>query len=327
MSPPPSPRQVLLGWFILGQLAFLIASNLLGFVQWFPSEGRQRPNEFINRVAPHFAEKQGNAWHWSEQAEGNLRRWTELTGQDQAWSLFAPTISKGTGFPAVLLSWEEPDVEDRFVAGGLLAFHETNGFSVCAEWNHPSSAGQPSPTTISGLGILAAQSPWETLALVEADRVVHRTALPRRELVLSENEPPDLHRYLRTSNCRVRKFEGNLYVNPKPAQDEPPEDLAFRLNSRTREFLTDYHDLAAAYLRWRLKDWEARNVGIEGPKQVILLQRYFRIHDPDEPRGWDGPYVVPIARWLPEQAVQDGMYLLQPFDFGAQCFVPTTRSR
>lgn len=315
---PPSPRQVLLGLFIVGQIAFLIASNTLGFVQWFPTLKREKPNELINRIAPNFAEKQGHGWQWTEQAEANLRRWTELTGQEQGWSLFAPTISKETGFPAVLLSWHDAQPETKGFAGALFSFDQKNGFNLCAAWNHP-----PAPHSLSltsHLGLLTAQSPWEALTLHALCRVRASETLPPTELLLSENEPPDLQRYLRVSKCRVRKFEGNFYFNPQPYDYENPEMLGSRLNNRVREFVNDYHDLALAYLKWRLKTWQAAHPDAPAPKQVILIQRFYRIHDPKEPRGLDGPYVVPMARWLPTRMPEAGFQVLEPFDFTEQRF-------
>lgn len=317
---PPSPRQVLLGLFIVGQIVFLVSTNLLGFATWFPSLNRKKPNQLINRTVPRFAEKQGNLWHWIEQYDGNLRRWTELTGQEQGWSLFAPTISKETAFPAVLLSWDEPFKEEAGFPGGLFSFHETNGFHLVGDWNHPPEIRQPSLSLAAQVGILAAQSPWETLALAGTALAHDAAKHPRMELLLSENEPRDLHHYFRVSHCRVRKFEGNFYVNPQPYPNEGPDGLATRLTARMREFTDDYNDLAVSYLRWRLKTWQANHPDEPAPRQVILVERFFRLHGPKEDtRGWDGPYVVPIARWLPEGINPDR---LEPFDFGEQRFFP-----
>lgn len=324
---PPSPRQVLLGWFIVAQLLYLLGSNVLGFVRYFPTENRQKPNELINRAMPRFAEKQGNAWPWTEQAENVMNRWSEVTGQDQAWSLFAPTISKGTGFPAVLLSWDDPYADEQTFPGTTLSYHAKNGFNLCADWTHPPEAREPSLAMASGLGLLMAQHPWEALALCEAIRARSIEKKPHVELLLSDNEPPDLHAYLRLGNCRVRKFEGNFYINPQPYALEDADPLATRLTTRMREFATDYHDLAAAYLRWRLKSWQDAHPDSPAPTQVILLERFYRIHGPKEEPGWDGPYTVPMARWLPSPKARPGFYTLEQFDFTEQRFVPMTRYR
>ena len=95
-SPPASPRQFLLGAFILFQLAFLVVSNVLGFIKWSPSDLPERPKKLVNLALRDFAAEQGHGWKWAEQLEENIKRWTQLTGQDQQWSLFAPTVAKAT---------------------------------------------------------------------------------------------------------------------------------------------------------------------------------------------------------------------------------------
>ena len=319
-----SPRQVLLGMFILAQLVFLLVSNLLGFAKWFPTLKREKPNELINRIAPRFADSQGHGWQWTEQLDTNIRCWTDLTGQEQAWSLFAPTVSKETGFPAVLLSWDE---EQSGLAGAMFSFDETNGFNLCGPWNHPPASRQPSLLLAGRVGAFGALNSWDALTLHAVDNVRGAEKLPRAELLLSENEPADLQRYFRVGKCRVRKFEGNFYFNPQPYVNEAPADLGTRLNERMHKFLNEYHDFAFAYTKWRLKAWQAANPEAQPPSHVILLERFYRIHDPDEPRGWDGPYVVPMARWRPDQETKAGIYALEPFNFNEHRFIPMTRFR
>src|SRR5436190_10988710 len=93
----PSPRQVLLGLFILFQIAFLVSSNLLEFIQWAPpkflrlaprdSNDRKNRQKLMDRLAPGFAEERGHLWQWADHLETSIRRYTQLTGQDQKWSL------------------------------------------------------------------------------------------------------------------------------------------------------------------------------------------------------------------------------------------------
>jgi hypothetical protein len=310
---PPSPRQVLLGLFILVQLAFLFTANVLGFVQWFPTIEHEGSNKLVNRVAPRFAEKQGHGWQWGDQLDGNLRRYTELTGQDQAWSLFAPTVSKATGFPAILLSWDEAVDEPGF-RGGMLSYDATNGFNLCGPWHHPLSARQPSLGLASQLGVLTANDPMQAIALYATVEARRNEKLPRTEILFSPNEPADLQSYIRVSQCRVRRFEGNFYFNTQPYSYEDADSLGQRL--------TKNQDFILAYMRWRLRAWQKDHPDVKAPTQVILVERFFSIHAPDEPRGWDGPYVVPVARWLPGQDALKGSSAAVAFDFNELRFVP-----
>ncbi|MSU80599.1 MAG: hypothetical protein EXS16_21235 [Gemmataceae bacterium] len=319
-----SPRQVLLGLFILFQLAFLIVNNFLDFVKWAPTEMKGESKKAINRIVPGFAEEQGHTWQWAEQVETNVRRWVQLTGQDQAWALFAPTVGTSTGFPTVVLLWDDPADDDTRLPGNFVTFDERNGFNFCGLWDRPGET--PSLRTHGMLGALAANSPWERLAF-EATHIDRTAATPK--LLLSPNEPTDISNYLRVGNCRVRRYDGQFYFNPQPYSKydqpkndpEPPATLAERMSRRTKRLLTDYHDPALEYLRWRLRAWEAENPGQPKPKQVLLMQRFYRIHGPTESRGWDGPYTLPIARWQPETRIVSLANKLEPFDFTQHRFV------
>ena len=272
-----------------------------------------------------FAEKQGHAWQWGDQLDVNLRRYTELTGQDQAWSLFAPTVSKATGFPALLLSWDDAISEPGF-RGGMLSFHEINGFNLCGPWNHPPESRQPSLVVASQLGVLSASTPIDALALQVAATTRKNKKLPRMEIILSANEPIDLHSYVRLSQCRVRRYEGQFYFNPQPyhepSRTEDADQLGIRLNRRVRDFTNEYHDYVLAYMKWRMKAWKYENPDATPPKQIILVERFFAIRAPNEPRGWEGPYTVPVARWVPELDAQKGATKLDTCDFNEHRFAP-----
>ena len=279
-APPASPRQVLLGLFILFQLAFLIVSNLLGLVKWAPSEfGRESKNR-INQVLPQFADEQGHGWSWGEQLDTCIRRYVQLTGQDQEWALFAPTVGKATAFPAVLLLWDMPLVDDASIPGADYDLDPKNGFTMAID-------------------------------------------LPpaRFEFMKSENEPADMNAYLRIGKCRVRRYEGQFYLNPRPDEHETEDDLATRLTGKLKKFRTDYHDSALEYLRWRLNAWKAEHPDRSAPKQVVLLERFFRIRGPEEERGWDSPVLIPMFRWLPDHVRKDNDYVLDVFDFSTKQFM------
>lgn len=295
---PASPRQVLLGLFILFQLFFLIVTNLLGFIKWTPpdTEAVNERKKLINRVAPDFADEKGHGWAWTDELDTLTRRWVQLTYQDQDWALFAPGIAKATGFPAVLMLWEDPAPQGRSIPGTRLVFDKTNGFNLCAD--EGASPGGPASSPVSA---------------------------KRGDLMLSDNEPKDIHDFFRYGKCRVRRFEGQLYLNTQPEDDETEDDLKGRLTRRMRKYLGENHGAAYQYLRWRLDIWKRQNPDANAPKQVILLHRLYRVRGPEEERGWEGPYLVPIARWQPG-VQRHGSYLeLEPFDFSDERFFPVTR--
>jgi hypothetical protein len=285
--PPPSPRQVALGLFVLFQLAFLIVSNVLGLIESGVAELKDDQKKLVNRLAPGFASEEGHGWAWCDRIETGTRRWMQLTGQDQDWYLFAPSASKVTGVPVVLLLWDEPPPSGPSIKGSKLEYDAQNGFNL-----------------IIAPGQLAESAVW----------------LP------SENAPTDEKSYVKIGKARIRRYEGLFYMDALPNKDEPREEAEGRLTRRMRRLLTDAHDPVLHYLQWRLKAWQRLHPDTPPPRQVLLCERFYRIHDPDEePRGWDGPFLVPQARWLPEAQPAEGNYVIEPFDFSEQRFKPMAR--
>ena len=320
----PSPRQVLLGLFILFQLGFLIASNLIGFITWAPSEATAERRKLLDRVAPGFVDERGHAWHWLDQVDANLRRWTQLTGQDQQWSLFAPGVATATGFPAVLLLWDDPPSEGPSIPGTMFAYDAKNGFALCTDWNIPTPR-EPSLPLAEFVGLWAASNPVELLGLQAMNEVRHAAAKPRVAFLLSENEPVDIHDFIRVGKSRIRRYEGKLYLNMQPDDKETPDELAARFKRRTRRLVQEYHDVAVAYLRQRVKAWQRAHPDQAAPKQVILLHRLYRIRGPEEERGWEGPVLIPLLRWQPDAPRNANDYPVEPFDVADQRFYPLSR--
>src|SRR5262249_50052643 len=117
----PSPRQVMLGVFVLGQLVFLVLSHAIRFGPDAQPRVERDPAlaAATHPGAPGYSGKSGYVWQISDEFSTLLRRWAQLTCQPQAWSLFAPNVYKVTGFPAVVLVWgDEPTAEPEF-AGTL----------------------------------------------------------------------------------------------------------------------------------------------------------------------------------------------------------------
>jgi hypothetical protein len=319
-SRPHSPRQVMLGLFILFQLGFLIVYNLVGFIKSIPGELIGEPRKLVNRIAPGFAEKRRHGWSWAEQVETSLYRYVQLTGQDQDWKLFAPNVTKATGFPAVVFLFDDPADDGPSIPGAMFAFDQTNGFNLCADWQPPTG---PAPTLnlASNLGILGATHPFDAVALHFVNE--QRRTTPPARVMLSDNEPIDIHSFIRFGQCRLRRYEGTFDIHPKRLDGESREHLAARLTESVRDLANKYHGPVIAYLKWRRDRWVRDHPGEPAPKQAFLVHRLYRIHGPDEQtRGWDGPFVVPMVRWQPEAERHD---LLEAFDFSDQQFVAISR--
>jgi hypothetical protein len=317
-SRPPSLRQVALGLFILFQLAFLLISNPLGAIRQGAPKWTDRPKQVLNRLAPGFADQRGHGWDWCAELDTSLGHWAELTGQEQNWCLFSPSVSKATGFPAVLMLWDDPPPDGPCLVATQFAFDETNGFNLCAEWN-PSSPKVFLPAL--HFGILAARNPWEVLSLHGVQQFRSDSKSPRAEFLLSENEPEDIHHFVRFGNARLRRYEGRLYADTQPKGKESSVDLAARLSKEMQALVRDNDETAVAYLRWRMDGWQRAHPDTPAPKQVVLLQRSYRIRGPEEePKGWDGPLLVPCARWLPDAKRGSRSFLMEPFDFSEQRF-------
>jgi hypothetical protein len=113
----PSPRQVILGLFVIGQLTFLVLSNAISHFQDVQGRiGNRDVNTAIDRVAPGYSSQSGHAWKIADEVSTALRRWAQVTNQPQAWGLFAPRVWQVTGFPAVVLIFtDEPAAGPEFL--------------------------------------------------------------------------------------------------------------------------------------------------------------------------------------------------------------------
>ena len=274
---PPSPRQVLLGLFILFQLAFLLMTNSIGFVKTGAGELPEKPAKLANRVVPKFVDETGHGWKWLAKIESGFEMWTQLTGQDQEWALFAPSVTTATGFPCLMLLFDEMPPEASNLKGSMLAFDAKNG--------------------------------WHSKLDESAQR---------RVLLHSENEPADINHYFRIGQCRLRRYEGQLYVNPRPRSSEAPAETAARFTESVKHLRNQYGDVALAYMKMRLHAWQQEHSDEAGPTQIILCQRFYRIHGPDEPLGWDGPQLMPLLRWQRSREAK----VLEPFDYTEERFIP-----
>src|SRR5262249_52865039 len=129
------------------------------------------------------------------------------------------------------------------------------------------------------LAPLAAAHSLEALVLSRAAQAFPAVAPPVTELLLSDNEPRDVHRFVRLGQYRLRRLEG--YV----------------VDGRIRR----YGGLIHAYMKERLASWSGLDAA-RPPAQVILLARRYHINEPGEPLPWTGPHMLPLARWQPARS-------------------------
>lgn len=79
------PARATLGLFVVVQLIYLAAANSLAILQSHqPDLAESGPARAVGAVT---------------------QRWSDLTGQEQNWSLFAPIVGRDATFPAVELRW------------------------------------------------------------------------------------------------------------------------------------------------------------------------------------------------------------------------------
>ena len=283
-SPPPTPssRQVFLGVFIVGQLFFLLSTNLIGFLIDNRTEMGPEAREAMTMVAPGWPEGKGHLWHLMDHVAKTDKMWAQTTGQLQIWSLFAPSVGRECVFPAIELRWDE----------------------------EPLSA----PALARPLSLLAAHNPWEAASLAATLHAPTKMP-PAAELVLSPNEPAEPEHYLRWGDFRIRRYEANLVITLRPQEGEKPGATHERWSGRIRDHVVEYGEILQGYMRWRMGQALERRPGREWPLQVILLFRDYHIQDYAEaPPFWQGPQAIPIARWQPAATWSPGYLPLEWHD-------------
>ena len=72
---PMSPRQVLLGLFILGQLAFLVAQNLVVLVKAIPSHVDASTKVATDQLLPKFADHDAHGRRWFDELDVDFNAW------------------------------------------------------------------------------------------------------------------------------------------------------------------------------------------------------------------------------------------------------------
>jgi len=259
----PTTRQVMLGLFIVWQIIFLVAANLL------------RPlTEYLDRAKVDDASVRAlDDWvHIRDvvrQTEAWFDRWVEMTEQPQAWSLFAPNVSANVTFHDVEFRWDEPiDSPNAFIQ----------------------SLSQSS----SGHAIEGA-----VLSVVANTRIGTNSRPPI--WLASDNKPADVNSFFRIGKFRLRRVETNdLYVI-LTRHGYRADEVTADWRQRIRRIVADEAGPIQAYLRWRWEVLRGQRKLQEPPRQVVLWVQNYRIPAPPGPTPWtwEGPEdKQPIARWL-----------------------------
>jgi hypothetical protein len=136
-------------------------------------------------------------------------------------------------------------------------------------------------------------------------------------MVLSENEPADIADYVRIGNFRLRRLES--FIVADLPEKETLEKSKAPWSTEIAEHVRRNHALMVTYLRWRVGACERGT-----PTQVVLLQRRFIARAPadDAAPHWQGPRVIPLARWQP-QAGKDAA--LEAYNLVTERFEPVRK--
>src|SRR5437868_7116679 len=114
MHASPSGRrtfgQYLLGAFVVWQFAFLFASNIVAF---FPHGVPEEGELSDSRSGPAMEADCRPVQRVIDGTSFITDRWAHVTGQVQAWWLFAPSFPKRATFPVVELRWDDTDNRSR----------------------------------------------------------------------------------------------------------------------------------------------------------------------------------------------------------------------
>jgi hypothetical protein len=290
----------LLGAFIVWQLVFLVVINFLDMVNSAREEMKDKDyTEGVERVFPSWPTKEGHFHDLADIADRVTRRYAQLTGQTQGWSLFAPEVGRQCVFPAVVVRWD----------------------------TDPPAAAQVPPKLAPAardFGLLAAMNPFNAAAL-QAARAAPPAPIPAAApapaparppvTVLSDNEPRDVNSFFRLGLFRVRRLEGNIAPVLRQAEGETAAQAADRWRGRITKLLNENGDVVQAYLHWRWESYHKAHPDAPAPKQLILVMRRYEIVPPQEaPPYWKGPFTEPVARLRPEVRGADGEPRLEKYN-------------
>jgi hypothetical protein len=128
-----------------------------------------------------------------------------------------------------------------------------------------------------------------------------------RRLLLSENEPADVRRYVKLGHFRLRRAEA-VFDCLSAASENPFRADSLAWADGIRDLMREEHAFVHAYLRWRLDRFLRQHPDLPPPAEVILYVRIYRIPPPPGPSPWQWEYLGqhPVARWLPRAEPDPG---------------------
>jgi hypothetical protein len=143
-----------------------------------------------------------------------------------------------------------------------------------------------------------------------------RPASDRGHFLLSDNEPRDPYDFVRFGHFRLRRYEQNLPAYLRTG-DEPRDKYADDWRAKIQRHVRNEEPLLLAYLRWKLRRYQAEHPDEPEPVQIVLWERMYRIPPPDQapqPWTWTGPESRPLLRWRPAVTPPAGHRLLEPYN-------------
>src|SRR5260370_37659988 len=112
--PYPLVARFFLGLCVIWQILFLFSSNLLSLAA--KARDYWQDQNFVKTIAPEWSQSKGRVADTEHSLSTMTTRWSELTGQPQNWSLFAPNVTSVIPFVAVEFCWEDDPSSVRSIS-------------------------------------------------------------------------------------------------------------------------------------------------------------------------------------------------------------------
>ncbi len=315
--PTPMAARAFLGLFILWQLFFLFSSNIISLLP--KARENWAKQRIVQNVAPDWGEAKGPVANAERSLTQVTSRWSELTGQPQNWSLFAPNVTDIVPFVAVEFCWEDdpssvPSISQQLAPFGAGQFLDQITLGAVA-WGKDffDREGLENQIQVLWTKAIGYGSPKNIPSPPDA---VWRHHSRSAWILLSDNEPRNTQHYLRIGHFRLRRYESCIDISPTSA-DEKPDTVVDVWREDIESRVRDRWQLMHAYLNWRLRRLLKEYPELPEPRQVILWARIYRVPLSEEapsPWTWRGPEWHPVARWQPGAVWEDRLLPVEMFN-------------